>query len=126
MSKKPGDKLAGRLALVTGGTRGLGAAICASQGATVAARYSANLERAEAFANSIEERFAGTVRATVHQGNVANPADRQRVVEEVIDQHGRLDVLVNNAGVTHDNLTLNLSTADWATSWMSTCPVPST
>ena len=115
-SKKPGDKLAGRVAVVTGGTRGIGAAICASlagQGATVAAGYSADLERAEAFAKSIEEEFAGAVRASVHQGNVANPADCQRVVEEVIDQHGRLDILVNNAGVTHDNLTLNLSTAEW-------------
>jgi len=111
-----GDKLSGRVALVTGGTRGIGAAICASlagQGASVAAGYSGDSERAAMFAKDITEQYAGGVRATVHQGNVANPEDCERVVQEVIDQHGRLDILVNNAGVTHDNLTLNLTTGEW-------------
>ena len=111
-----GVKLAGRVALVTGGTRGIGAAICTSlagQGASVAAGYSGDSERAHAFARGISERFGPDIRATVHQGNVANADDCERVVQEVIDQHGRLDILVNNAGVTHDNLTLNLTTAEW-------------
>jgi acetoacetyl-CoA reductase/3-oxoacyl-[acyl-carrier protein] reductase len=79
----------------------------------VAAGYSADAERAAAFAEDLADRYDGKVRATVHQGNVANPQDCERVVQEVIDQHGRLDILVNNAGVTHDNLTLNLSTLEW-------------
>ena len=111
-----GDKLSGRVALVTGGTRGIGAAICASlagQGASVAAGYSGDSERAALFAKDTIEQYAGSVRVTVHQGNVANPEDCERVVQEVIDQHGRLDILVNNAGVTHDNLTVNLSSAEW-------------
>jgi len=111
-----GRKLAGRVALVTGGTRGIGASICtslASQGAVVAAGYSGNAERARAFAASFERRFGARVRLTVHRGNVAMPEDCQRVVQEVIGQHGRLDILVNNAGITIDKLTVNLTTGDW-------------
>lgn len=109
-------KLTGRVALVTGGTRGIGAAICASlarQDASVAAGYSVDAERAAVFAQDIAEKYRASIRTTLHQGNVANPDHCQRVVQEVIEQHGRLDILVNNAGVTHDNLTLNLSTAEW-------------
>jgi len=110
------SKLTGRVALVTGGTRGIGAAICASlarQGASVAAGYSGDTERAALFAEGIAEKYGATIQTTVHQGNVADPDHCERVVQEVIDQHGRLDILVNNAGVTRDNLTLNLSTAEW-------------
>jgi NAD(P)-dependent dehydrogenase (short-subunit alcohol dehydrogenase family) len=112
----PGTKLAGRVALVTGGTRGIGAAVCSSlaaQGAAVAAGFSGDAERAASWAKAIDERYDGAVRATVHQGNVASPDDCERVVREVIEQHGRLDILVNNAGVAHDNLTLSLTTAEW-------------
>jgi acetoacetyl-CoA reductase/3-oxoacyl-[acyl-carrier protein] reductase len=109
-------KLAGRIALVTGGTRGIGAAICASlasQGAVVAAGYSGNTERAKAFAADFGRRSGAPVRLTLHQGNVAAPEDCRRVVQEVIDQHGRLDILVNNAGITIDKLALDLTTGDW-------------
>jgi acetoacetyl-CoA reductase/3-oxoacyl-[acyl-carrier protein] reductase len=111
-----GRKLAGRVALVTGGTRGIGAAICtslASQGAVVAAGYSGNAERAKAFAADFERRFSAPARFTVHQGNIASPEDCRRVVREVIEQHGRLDILVNNAGITIDKLALDMTTADW-------------
>src|ERR1035437_6968322 len=100
-----GDKLAGRVALVTGGTRGIGASICrslASQGASVAAGYSANREKAEQFVKEFERDFNGPGGATIHQGNVSNPQDCRRVVQEVLDQHGRIDILVNNAGITMD------------------------
>jgi acetoacetyl-CoA reductase/3-oxoacyl-[acyl-carrier protein] reductase len=115
---RPGTdgKLTGRVALVTGGTRGIGAAICASlarQGASVAAGYSRDTEQAALFAQGITEKYGAAIKTTLHQGNVANPEHCQRVVQEVIAQHGRLDILVNNAGVTHDNLTLNLSIAEW-------------
>ena len=113
-----GDKLAGRVALVTGGTRGIGAAICrslASQGAAVAAGYSGNKTRAEQFLTEFGEVFGEDGRATIHQGNVSNPEDCRRVVQEVLDQHGRLDILVNNAGITIDKMAMKMSVDDWNT-----------
>jgi acetoacetyl-CoA reductase/3-oxoacyl-[acyl-carrier protein] reductase len=108
-----GIRLDGRVALVTGGNRGIGAAICrsmASQGAEIAAGYSSNQERAEQFLDELKGEGAT---ATIHQGNVGNPEDCQRVVQEVIDQHGRLDILVNNAGVTADKPIWKMSVEDW-------------
>jgi acetoacetyl-CoA reductase/3-oxoacyl-[acyl-carrier protein] reductase len=113
-----GAKLAGRVALVTGGTRGIGAAIChslAGQGAAIAAGYSGNTERAAAFIADCDRRFGGLAPVTVHQGNVGRPEDCQRVVQEVIAQHGRLDILVNNAGVAVDKLALDMTKQDWTT-----------
>ena len=113
-----GDKLSGRVALVTGGTRGIGAAICrslATQGASIAAGYSAHLGRAEQFLKDFEADYPGQGRASIHQGNVSNPDDCRRVVKEVLDEHGRLDILVNNAGITIDKMAMKMSVEDWNT-----------
>jgi acetoacetyl-CoA reductase/3-oxoacyl-[acyl-carrier protein] reductase len=113
-----GHKLAGRVALVTGGTRGIGASISrslASQGASVAAGYSGNKDRAEQFLKEFERDFDGPGRATIHQGNVSNPDDCRRVVREVLEQHGRIDILVNNAGITMDKMAMKMTAEEWNT-----------
>src|SRR3954451_7415308 len=110
-----GSKLLGRVAFVTGGTRGIGAAICrslASQGAAVAAGYSGNDEAAERFreaycADYPDQGFS------VHKGDISDPDDCRRTVQEVIDRHGRLDILVNNAGITSDKGVLKMTDEDW-------------
>ena len=108
-----GKELTGRVALVTGGTRGIGAAICQNlvdAGAVVAAGFSSNQQRADELRQSITTA-GGTL--SLHQGNVGDYEDCQRVVQEVIDEHGRLDILVNNAGVTVDKPVWKMSADDW-------------
>jgi NAD(P)-dependent dehydrogenase (short-subunit alcohol dehydrogenase family) len=108
-----GKDLTGRVALVTGGTRGIGAAIChalAAEGAVVAAGFSSNVERAEELQQQIESE-GGTL--SLHQGNIGSAEDCQRVVDDVIKEHGRLDILVNNAGITVDKPVWKLSPDDW-------------
>jgi acetoacetyl-CoA reductase/3-oxoacyl-[acyl-carrier protein] reductase len=105
--------LDGRVAFVTGGTRGIGAAISrclAAAGATVAAGYNSNREKAEAF---LTELTGLGVEASAHQGDVSSAEACRRTVADVIERHGRLDVLVNNAGITIDRTVAKMSDDDW-------------
>ena len=111
-----GGKLRGRVAFVTGGTRGIGAAICRSLGtqqATVAAGYARNSAQAKEFADDFEQQLG--VRPSLHQGNVGSAEDCRRTLAEVIDQHGRVDILVNNAGITIDRTVATMTDEDWYT-----------
>jgi NAD(P)-dependent dehydrogenase (short-subunit alcohol dehydrogenase family) len=106
-------QLAGRVAIVTGGTRGIGAAISrslAAQGATVAACYSGNRERAEALQTELARADQPLY---IHHGDVADPEDCSRIVCEVLENHGRVDILVNNAGITGDRLVAKMTEEDW-------------
>ena len=96
--------LEGKTALVTGGSRGIGAAIVrelAAAGASVVVGYRSGGDEAEA--------IAGEVGGRAVQADVADPAEARRLVEEA----GELDVLVNNAGLTRDGLLARMSDEDW-------------
>ena len=110
-------KLAGRVAFVTGGTRGIGAAISrslANQGAAIAVGYGSNDDAAHAFADDFRAKHLNDgVKLTVHKGNIGDGDDCRRAVAEVIEQHGRLDVLVCNAGITIDRILPKMTDDDW-------------
>lgn len=102
-----------RVTIVTGGARGIGAAITtalARQGVHVAAGYSSNSQAAEDLRDKLRAEGASV---SVHQGNVGSPEDCARVVQEVLDQRGRVDHLVNNAGITVDKTVRKLTVDDW-------------
>jgi 3-oxoacyl-[acyl-carrier protein] reductase len=98
----------GRVAVVTGGTRGIGRTIAmrlAAEGANVAVSYRSNDEAAEETAASVR---AEGVKCEVFKGDVASPADVQALFKGVSDVFGRVDILVNNAGITRDNLMMRM------------------
>jgi NAD(P)-dependent dehydrogenase (short-subunit alcohol dehydrogenase family) len=108
-----GNQLAGRVAVVTGGTRGIGAAISrslAGEGAALAACYGTNREHAEEFQAELA-RASSSI--SIHRGDVGSPADCRRIVDEVLEHHGRIDILVNNAGITVDRLVAKMTDDDW-------------
>jgi NAD(P)-dependent dehydrogenase (short-subunit alcohol dehydrogenase family) len=114
-SSATGRELTGRVVLVTGGTRGIGAAISrclAAKGATVSAVYGANRERAEEFQSELARSGSGI---SLHHCDVKSAEDCERIVDEVLGQHGRIDVLVNNAGITVDRLVAKMTEEDWRT-----------
>ena len=107
-----GKRLEGRVALVTGGARGIGRAICeklASEGAKIA-MVDIMLDVAE---KTAEEFKAQGYEAMAIQANVAVPEDADKAVAAVVAQFGKLDILVNNAGITRDTLMLKMSEKDW-------------
>ena len=101
----------GQVALVTGGIRGIGLAICErlmNRGVHVAAGYSSNRDAAQQFADKYADHGV-----TIHQGNIGSNEDCARVIGEVLEQHGQLDILVNNAGVTVDKTVRKMTPEEW-------------
>ena len=103
----------GRVAVVTGGARGIGWAITralAGAGAHVAAGYNHDRAAAEKLQEEVTES-GGSM--SIHEGNVGNPDDCRRVIDDVLAAQGRIDFLVNNAGVTVDKTVRRMSIDDW-------------
>ena len=101
----------GQVALVTGGIRGIGLAICErlmNRGVRVAAGYSSNAEAAQLFADKYADHGV-----TIHQGNIGSNDDCVRVIGEVLDTHEKLDILVNNAGITVDKTVRKMTPHEW-------------
>ena len=105
--------LEGKVALVTGATRGIGRAIAlkfAKQGANVAFTYLSSVAAAESLVAEIE---ALGVHAAGFASNAADFFDAHKVVEKVVAEFGQIDILVNNAGQTKDGLMLRMSEEQW-------------
>ncbi|HSG16455.1 MAG TPA: 3-oxoacyl-[acyl-carrier-protein] reductase [Anaerolineae bacterium] len=108
-----GRDLEGKIAIVTGASRGIGRAIAgalASKGATVVANYHSSEAAAQELIAEIE---ASGGAAMAVQADVGDFAAAQRLVKTTLDSYGQVDILVNNAGTTRDTLLLMMKEADW-------------
>ncbi|MDT3959596.1 3-oxoacyl-[acyl-carrier-protein] reductase [Staphylococcus kloosii] len=100
-------------ALVTGASRGIGRSIAlqlAEEGYNVAVNYAGSKEKAEAV---VEEIKAKNVESFAIQANVADGNEVKAMIKEVVNQFGSVDVLVNNAGITRDNLLMRMKESEW-------------
>lgn len=99
--------------IVTGGSRGIGRTIAlelSKLGANVAITYARSKEAAEAVVEEIEKNG---VKGAAYQADAVNFDKAEEVIQSVVDSWGSLDVLVNNAGITRDNLILRMSEEQW-------------
>jgi 3-oxoacyl-[acyl-carrier protein] reductase len=106
-------KVSGKVALVTGGSRGIGAAIAeklAKNGAHVALTFVSSPEKAQ---EVVEKCKAHGGNAKSYQSNAAVHAESEQLIQQVVADFGGLDILVNNAGITKDNLILRMTEEQW-------------
>jgi len=107
-----------KIILVTGAARGIGRAIAqafAQRGGTVAVHYRTSGAEAQTLARALPGQAH-----TVFRADVSDPAACEKLINEVVGRYGRLDVLVNNAGIYEVRPLKNLSYADWRTTWKNT------
>jgi 3-oxoacyl-[acyl-carrier protein] reductase len=108
-------QLQNKIALVTGGTRGIGKAIVlalADAGADVAFTYRSSKESADTIVGELRAKGR---RAVGYQSDAADHAQANDIVQKVVQEFGRVDILVNNAGITKDGLLMRMSENDWDT-----------
>ena len=106
-------ELAGKVCLVTGGSRGIGRAIVttlADEGADVAFTYQRSTEQADALVASVRQKG---VRCQAYQADVASPEAMRAVAQKVIQEFGHVSILVNNAGINRDKSFLKMTKDMW-------------
>ncbi|MBT2621490.1 MULTISPECIES: 3-oxoacyl-[acyl-carrier-protein] reductase [Chryseobacterium] len=106
--------LEGKVALITGATRGIGkgiAEIFAQQGAKVAFTYAGSVDKAK----ELEATLSSVTQIKGYQSDASDYDAAQKLVDDVMEEFGKIDILVNNAGITRDNLLLRMSKDDWDT-----------
>ncbi len=104
--------LEGKVAIITGATRGIGrgiAEVFAKQGAKIAFTYAGSVDKAKA----LEEELSAITHVKGYQSDASDFDAAQKLVDEVMAEFGQVDILVNNAGITKDNLLLRMSKDDW-------------
>ena len=106
--------LDGKVALITGATRGIGkgiAEVFAKEGAHVAFTYAGSVDKAKA----LEEELGKITTVKSYQSDASDYDAAQKLAADVIEDFGKIDILINNAGITRDNLMLRMSKDDWDT-----------
>lgn len=106
--------LTGKTALITGASRGIGkgiAEVFAKNGCQIAFTYASSVEKAKAFETELSATFGVKVKG--YQSNAANFQDTEKLAEQVIADFGKIDILINNAGITRDTLMLRMTEEQW-------------
>lgn len=104
--------LEGKVALITGATRGIGKGIAemyAQQGAKIAFTYAGSVDKAK----ELEATLSSVTQIKGYQSDASDFDAAQTLVDEVLNEFGKIDILINNAGITKDNLLLRMSKEDW-------------
>lgn len=105
--------LEGKVALITGASRGIGEAIAkkyAEQGAHIAFTFLSSEQRARSLENDLRSNSS---KVQAYRSNAASFSEAEKLVQDVIAEFGRIDIVVNNAGITRDNLLLRITEDQW-------------